>query len=320
MNEPDDPLWTGAPEPGSELAALEALLRPLAHSGRPLPELPEGPPPAHRRRFRTATFAAALTAGLAAAALLLAAWLWYGGTVPAPLVLTPGTSAQQFAARDLPLQIELGTLAAIELAPGSTLDFTHWRPDQARFHLRSGSMAVRVAPPPAVAAGFFQVDTNLGRVVDQGCRYELALDAPGNARIRVTEGAVTFEVGNRTLFVPAGASLQVTQGVAQLPRFVDAPPAVRKTCQFLQTMTLKGSERDRALAAQDLADACQTPRDGLVLWHLLDDDQAEVRKVAEGALLRLCGPPAEAPPGKGEALQHWPAAVWLQFLRQQAWR
>lgn len=308
MNEPDDPLWTGA-DGDAELRALTARLRPLAHGGRPLPldALPPQRAIARPRRLlpRRVAFAAA------AAAVLLGAWFWW----PAP-PLAPGASPRAFAAVTGPVRIELGALAELTLLPGSRLRFEHWRPDEALFRLEAGALQARVAPPPAVVPGFFRVATPQGRVVDQGCRYELTIDEDGSSVVRVTEGAVTFEFPKRTVFVPAGASVRVSAAGPALPLFHDADVELRKAAARYTSLRAQGLGAAWPDAAKELAALCRRDRDSLVLWHLLGEPDDAVRAIAERALIDLVGPPE---PFQKDRLDHFPEQTWLAFLRTGAW-
>ena len=249
---------------------------------------------------------------LLAAAVLVAVLLPWARSRGGALPLQPAAAPRQFVALDQPLSIPLGTLATITLRPGSELDFVHWRADQALFALRRGGLEAQVAPPPAVQAGFFQVDTPLGRVVDQGCRYTLDLDAAG-ARVLVTEGAVTFARGERTVFVPVGAEVVVDDAGPRTPCFTDAEPELRQRLRAFDRPSGKQVEGALALGLQ-LVDAVQRPRDTLVLWHLLRDPDAELRAVAEQRLLELAGPPYASKQASFDAEE------WLPHLRLKMWQ
>jgi hypothetical protein len=248
---------------------------------------------------------------LAAAALLASGLLW-AFLPPAAAPLQPSAAACTYVADEQPLTIPLGELAVITLRPGSVLDFVHWHSDQALFALRRGGLEAKVVPPPVVAPGFFQVDTPLGRVIDQGCRYTLDLDDAG-ARIVVTEGAVTFTFGERRVFVPDGAELRVDGGGPRLPCFADADAELRAGLQAFEVPSGKIVE-DRLTRVQRLVDLVQRPRDSLVLWHLLRDPEPECRAVAEERLIELVGTPFAS---KQESFD---PEEWLPFLRLAAWQ
>jgi len=306
----DDHLWDRTGEPDPDIERLEQVLAPLAHDRRELPLdlLPtQRPAPAPRR-----------WPWLLAAALLLcaggAAWLLYE---PA---LAEGDAPRPFAALETPRTIELGDLATLTLQPGSEVRFEHWRKDEALFSLQKGGLEAHVQP--TVKPRFFQIATALGRVVDQGCRFELSLDAQDRAHVRVTEGAVTFEFPQRTVFVPAGAStIVLANSGPSTPLFDDCSAELRKTVrevdEFVEkSLTMKDGADLRRKGVAMVAMACKVPRDSLPLWHMLFDTDETVRGEAEQALLDLVGPVGG---GKSKEM-HWEPDEWLSDLRLRCWQ
>jgi hypothetical protein len=308
----DDWLWDRSGAPDAELQDLEALLRRFAHDDRPL-ALDRLPVRRARRRWPFAV--------LAAAALALAFALLRGSLGQGDMVLAPGAAARLFEAQGATkgeaTEVRLGELAVVRLFAGSRLWFRHWQPGQALFELEAGGFEARVQPPPAVQPRFFQVDTPLGRCIDQGCRYTLRLLEDGGVRIEVSEGIVTFPVGDREAWVPAGASLTVAPGARfAIPLFADVDPIVRKRLAEAFAVKAKKATEDLRIAWKELVDACDEPRDSLVLWHLLSDPDEEVRRMAEARLLDRLGPP-ESDAGKVES---WDPQIWLAFLRRTGWQ
>jgi hypothetical protein len=315
MSEGSDYLFdrSGAPDP--EVQALERLLAPLAHDGRPLPQLPPLPsrrPTPSRRRLPLLL--------AAAAALFVAFGLWIGSG-PAAVELAPGAGEQRVVAAGA-RELHFGDLATVVLQPGSELTFRRWNEKELLLSLQRGGLEARVAPPPKVVAGFFQIDTPVGRCVDQGCEYVLTLGKDGAAHVRVTKGAVEFVFPSRKVFVPAGATTDVVAGLGpSTPLFRDCSAELRKAVRaFDAAAQTKDPVPARYEALKSIATATkQRPerRDALPLWHLLLDDDEQVRAVAEAALLELVGPPLE-----GKAVKvpetHWPPEVWLRFLRDNA--
>lgn len=315
MNDRDDYLWDPTAAPDPELAALERALAPLRHTPAPFVPLPVPVPPPVRRRA---------AAWLVAAVIVLAVglgwglgWPWSGGgtVAPRPEAIVRSSAPRTFVAADAARTIPLGDLAEITLRPGSELAFVHWRDDQALFSLTRGGLTARVEPPPKVQKGFFVVDTPLGRVVDQGCRYDLDLLADGTAKVRVTEGAVTFAAGERVVFVPAGASVEIGPWGPGTPCFDDAELALLKAVRFYDGLVMKGVDRDvRGKAVDAVLGEVRTPRDALVSWHLLRDPEPMHREAVEAHLLGLVGPPL---PSKERSFD---PEVWLPFLRLLAWQ
>lgn len=310
MTERDDYLSDPALPPDPEIEALERALAPLRWHDQAWRERPSVPPPVASPRRRWPWFLAAAAAALA----IVAVAIWRGG--PDPKALHPEAAPRSFVAADKALAIPLGVLAEITLRPGSEVRFEHWRPDQALFSLVRGGLSARVEPPPAVLPEFFVIGTNLGRVVDQGCRYELDLLTNGDARVRVTEGAVTFEAKDREVFVPVGASLLVTPGGPFTPCFDDAPAELRKALEQYDALTLKRAPDERLDGAvKQLLESTNEKRDTLVLWHLLRDERPVVRELAEKRLFDLVDPPV-----KNSRQESFPPEEWLSWLRLHAWQ
>lgn len=303
-----DYLWDRSGEIDPTVARLEQVLGRMAHDGREL-ELP----------------APASTTG---SGRVLRGWPWLVGVAAAAGVtvslvllwpeaeLQPGSPARTFVAKKDPVVVALGELAAITLRPDSELRFEHWRADEALFRLERGAMIARVAPPPAVAPDFFLVDTELGRVTDKGCAFELRIESDGTNAVEVTEGAVTFDFADRVVYVPAGAGTRVDADGPSTPVFDDCSLELRRAVRRFDSMTKKGAVAERLEGVAAIVEASQEPRDSLVLWHLLRDDDEAVREQAEQALIDLVGPPEEIMT-KGE--QTWDPEVWLAFLRIGPW-
>ena len=308
MTTRDDYLHDRSGEPDPTIEQLEHLLAPFAHRGSDLPldRLPAQRPAPHLR------WPWVLAAAAAVLGLSFAFW-------PDDGVLAEGDAPRQFAATTSPQIIRLGTLATLTLQPGSEVRFEHWRKDQALFALQRGSIEARVAPYPAVQAGFFQVETGFGRVIDQGCQYVLSVDQKG-ARVQVTDGAVTFAFPQRTVFVPAGASTIVGADTGPSTPLFDACSAeLRKAVRYYDEVAAKsrqvkaGGSDMRLKGLEMVRQHCREGRDSLPLWHMLDDADETVRDQAEEALLELIGPP----PGGQTKGAHWEPDIWLAFLRSR---
>lgn len=311
-DERDDYLWdrSGAVDP--EIDALERALqqfrRPQGAAPRPLPAAPMTARPPRRWPW--------VVTGLCAAATLCA-WLLLDRASPTGVELQRSTAPTVFATTRQPTTIALGGLAAITLRPDSELRFRYWQAEQALFELVRGGLEARVAPPPAVQPGFFQIETPLGRVVDQGCRYELGLRADGVVFVRVTEGAVTFDFPQRTVFVPAGAATQVTSSGPDTPLFLDSSAGLRKAVRVFDGMAFPSKDEQPRLAALKEvlleAEAVSTTHASLVFWHLLADPDpvvaAEARHWLRSCDLLPADPKGKEPPAEPDA------AGWLRALR-----
>lgn len=297
-----------------EIAALEHALAPLRFRGGAPSEQVLGV-----RSARSVGGSARWLVGstLAAAAAMVLFWLWPESA------LEPGSAARRFVTEGAAVTINLGQLAQVELQPNSELEFVHWRGDdapQALFRLTRGGLTATVAPPPRVPPGFFIIETSGATVVDQGCRFELVVDAHGQARVFVEEGAVTFAGKDRQVFVPAGARAMVTSSGIGTPTFLETSSVLKqlvaKFDQFVSARPSKGKGPPRQVdLARKLAFSCENPRDTLPLYHLLLVSNPTVRKVATGALFDLAGSPG----GQGTNRAYTPDE-WLGWLRTTAWQ
>jgi hypothetical protein len=308
MTEHDDYLLDPNTAPDPQVQALERALAPLRWREVPLREEEPGKrrPVQHPRRL----WPWLLAAELLGVTLLVVATSGERG-------LHRDAAARSFVAKAEPLRIPLGELAEITLRPGSEVKFVHWRSDQALFQLTRGGLEARVAPPPAVPIGFFCVGTPRGLVVDQGCKYELTLHDDGHVYVRVTEGAVTFEAGERRAFVPAGAEVTVSAEGVHTPMFSDVSIELRKSVREYDAARSSGTDYERrAMTIKQVLAAARSPRDTLVVWHLLRDPEPEFRKIAEAHLRSLVEPP---PSGKGQQ-ETFDPEEWLPHLRLEAWQ
>ena len=307
MSTHDDYLLDPKATPDPEVQALERALAPLRWREVPLQEAEPLRPMKTPRRLWPWLLAAALLA----VAVALVATMGDRG-------LHPDAAARSFVAKASELRIPLGELAEITLRPGSELRFVHWRANkEALFELTRGSLEAKVAAPPVVPAGFFCVDTPRGRVIDQGCRYELEMRDDGEVHVRVTEGGVTFEAAQRRAFVPAGAEVDVTAAGPQIPLFTDVKPGLMKAVREYEAVLAGKSTFDlRGMSVKLVLAAAQSPRDSLALWHMLSDPDPELRKAVEGHLFELVG----SPDGGKTKEQSFDPAEWLPYLRLSAWQ
>lgn len=308
MSTHDDYLLDPKATPDPELQALEQALAPLRWREVPLREAEPVRPIRRPRRLWPWLLAAALFA----VAVALVATMGDRG-------LHPDAAARSFVAKASELRIPLGELAEITLRPGSELRFVHWRAKkEALFELTRGSLEAKVEAPPVVQAGFFCIDTPRGRVIDQGCRYELELRDDGQVHVRVTEGGVTFAGTGRKAFVPARAEVVVSESGPQIPLFTDVEPELMKSVrEYEAVLALKSSTFDlRGMSVKQVLAAARSPRDSLALWHMLSDPEPAFREPVEAHLIGLVGSPDG---GKGKE-QTFDPAEWLPYLRLSAWQ
>lgn len=325
----DDYLWDRSGEPDPDVAALERLLGRYAHG--------ENAPAAGPRRWAVLPW---LLLPLAAA-VVVGAFLW-------PDVFLPsgrGDVPRVFDGDGVRLAVTEGRIVAddggFRAETTSTLelvetdedgeeewigDFT-FEPDSrasvgmlsrdvTRLGLRQGRMLASVSAD--ARPRFVQVDTPSGRCIDLGCRYELEVDANGDAHIEVTLGQVAFtNVDGRERYVPAGARCvaRQTSGLGT-PRFPDVTGGFDDRLDAFDGAAGDDATARRA-AARRVAEAAADEKDTLALWHLLDDADAVVRDVAAGALMRIAGrPPVTRKMMKGAVFTR---AEWREHLEDLWW-
>lgn len=291
-----------------EVAALEKALLPLKFRGGAPSE-------------RVLTVPAKRTLGpwpwvLVTTAAAAAVLLWLQWPTAA---LYPGCPPQTFVSKKSEVQVHLGELAVITLLPDSQLEFVHWRAGkQALFHLKRGGMHADVVPPPRVKAGFFCVNTDLAKVVDQGCSYDLLTSPDGTQIVLVHSGAVTFASvtpadGFREVFVPAGARAVVRPEGMQTPTFQAASLEVKRKVRQYDEMRRSKDQSRLPEVVKKLVAVCYDKGDTLPLWHMMQDGDPDVAKAATEGLIKLVGPP------HGKATKRPVSEVWLEHLREQAW-
>ena len=307
MSTHDDYLLDPKATPDPEVQALERALAPLRWRDVPLREGEPLRPIEKPRRLWPWLLAAALLAVTVARVATLG-----------DRGLHPDAAERSFVAKGSELRIQLGELAEITLRPGSELKFVHWRAKkEALFELTRGSLEAKVAAPPVVPVGFFCVDTPHGRVVDQGCRYELELRGDGQVHVRVTDGLVAFAAAGRKAYVPAGAEVLVTEDGARTPVFADAPDELKKAVLEYDEVRFKKTSYDiRSMTVKQVLAAARAPRDSLVLWHMLRDPVPEFREQAEKHLIDVVG---GSPDGGKVKEQTFDPEEWLPYLRMNAW-
>lgn len=329
MTKPDndfDYLWdrSGAPDP--DVARLESLLSPLAHTA-PLDELR-----LRRAKSRMPMFVAMATAFAAVVALVLW-WRW-----PATSEGYEGVACTGFG---FPFNGQGGAVKCngIDLAVGvvpvsGTLDTgareaelviadigkaqlgaqTRVRLDHSQFgkrhqlHLEHGRMHAKVNAVPKV----FAVTTPSADVTDLGCEYTLELDRSGAGKIEVITGQVELEtVKGAVLLAPAGTHARLLPGRrASLPLATSASPKLVAAVRELES-TVEFSDPRRiaqVLAAADVRDAITV----LNLYRVVP--VAQKRTVLETLAKLVCPPQGmtvdEATSDK-DLLEMWLDEVYL---------
>ena len=337
MSENDRYLWDKTGEPDPEVERLEQWLAPLAHRGGEA-----SPAVATRRPWIRYAAAAAVLAAIGVGA--------YVATRPSPDAPPPGPSPREQAtkpvsetppevpaqpdfrlsftsgdekvpagswihATDVPREVTLGDLVRLRLDPGSRLRVDRAGEGGALLFLERGALEARVSSD--ARPRFFQVDTYAARCVDLGCRYTLAVEDGGVARVRVTTGQVSFENGTREVFVPAHAGCVAKPGSGPgTPRFDDVSEELSKA---LDAFDAPGTAPDRRAQADRVLAAVRTTRDTLSAWHLLQDADEVVALAARKTLEAQVGHPKEIAPqeGRPDAAER---EAWKDYLLDRFWR
>jgi hypothetical protein len=283
----DDYLWDRSGEPDADVEALEKALRPLGHVA--------APPPAARRPRRVLLYAAAAVV-LVAIGAGVTAWLLRPERKTGGISIRDLSSGRSLGedtwivAGDSGVELALGDVGRVTLDGGSRLQVRRAEKDLARLYLEHGSLEARVAAD--ARPRFFQVETPATRCVDLGCRYVLSVDAAGTSRVEVLTGRVAFEDAGREVYVPAGAGCIARAGAgAGTPRFLDAPPRLVAALDAFDALPRAASEERREKARAIFA-AVPDARQALVLWHLLQDPDADVAEEAMASLERITAPPS----------------------------
>lgn len=274
MTKPDDDsdyLWdrSGAPDP--DVARLESLLAPLAHTA-PLDELRLA-----RGKSRM-TMVVAIATAVAAVIALVVWWRWpvdhyegvactgFGfvftgqggdvkcngvdlavGVVPLTGTLDTGVREAELAIADIG-KAKLGAQTRVRL-DHSQFGKRH------QLHLEHGRMHAKVDAVPKV----FAVTTPSADVTDLGCEYTLELDRSGAGKIEVLTGQVELETGKGALLLaPAGTHARLLPGRrASLPLATSAAPKLVAAVRELEATSdfADPARIAEVLAAADVRDA-----------------------------------------------------------------
>jgi hypothetical protein len=268
MSKSDDYLWDKSGE-DAEVARLEALLTPLAHSA-PLDELRLA-----RKRSKLPVFIAGGVIVAAAAALLIIAWP-RSTESPETYACSAQASGFAFTARGgsvscgdakvpagvLPVggtldtgpheaELAIADIGSARLSPKTRVRLDATSAERHQLYLERGKMHAFVSAPPRL----FAVGTPSGQVTDLGCAYTLEVDDAGAGSIEVESGMVELEAaGGQFIVVPAGASARLLVG-----RRASLPLAKGANAQLVAAVgefhAGIASARDRILTAAQPSDA-----------------------------------------------------------------
>jgi FecR protein len=286
----DEYLWDGSGDADPQVERLEAAL--AAHRRRPLPPLPKLPRVASASPARWRIAPIILTAGTAAAVLLLvAAASWYsigagrsgyavaaasgaprvaGGVIEKHGRLRPGDWLETDAASRA--TIEVGAIGRVDVDPNTRLKLLGAGAGEHRLSLALGRIQATIWAPPR----FFFVETPSAVAVDLGCAYTLDVAPDGAGLLRVQHGWVGFEFEGRESFIPEQAVCRTRPRVGPGTPYFENAPAALVDALVAFDFGDAGSRR----AALDVALAEARAHDALSLWHLLarvnDDDVGRV--------------------------------------------
>jgi hypothetical protein len=194
--------------------------------------------------------------------------------------------------------VRVADIGAIRLYGGSRLRLVGTGPAEHRLELAEGRLTAKVVAPPRL----FVVDTPAAVAVDQGCAYELAVEASGRTVLRVTTGAVTLVGSRRTAYVARGAEV-----VAERDRGPGTPVSSAASAALRGAVArFDGGDRAAAFEIARLAGAGDT----ITLWNLLGASEDGGRAALYARLDAIAGRPAtvsaaDVLAGNSEALERW---------------
>ncbi len=292
-----------------EIEALEHLFAPLAHDGRPLPaDFPVAAAVPRTRRWRLLPLAAAL--------LVLLGWLATRAGDDGAVELQSSDAGRSIVARDTMRTVRAGGVLVAELQADGELRVLACDQAQVSLQLVRGRVQLEVPSPAAKGAPAVQFACGAATLEPFGfVPTLLRLEADTQqVALHVERGAIAGRCAGREFVVPAGASWVVVGGRPGWPLFDDSSEDLREAVDLAVQFESKAGAEVLGKAAFGIVTAVKSPRDTLVLWHLLQLDQAAGQAGVPDRLLQLAGPPAE---GKATG---WSREAWLQHLQAVAWR
>lgn len=303
-------------EADREIETLERLLAPLAHDGRGLPpDFPIVVATGRPQRWRLRLLP------LAAALLALVGWLaTRAGDVPGksqlPVDLQAADAGRTIVAREAPRTVRAEGVLVAELQAGGELRVLAF--DEARVSLELVRGGVQIDVPAPATKGAPAVQFACGGAALEPFGFEpclLRLEAEASqAVLQVERGVVAARCAGREFVVPAGASWTVRGGLPGWPLFDDSSEALREAVDMAFAFEAKAGAEVLGKAAFGIVSVAKSPRDTLVLWHLLQLDPGAFEAGVERRLLELAGTPGKQP------AKAWSRDTWLEHLLAVAWR
>jgi hypothetical protein len=302
MNKSDDDyLWDKSGDADPDVARLEQLLSPLAHTA-PLDEVRM-----HRTRSKMPLWIVGGMIAMAAAMVLVIIWPRGGAKAPENYACGAQASGFAFTARGgsvscggaavpagvLPIggtldtgaheaELAIADIGSAQLSPKTRVRLDATSAERHQLYLERGRMHAFVTAPPRL----FAVGTPNGQVTDLGCAYTLEIDEAGAGSVEVESGMVELEVANgRVVVVPAGASARLLAGRrASLPLANGANPALVAAVGDYHAGV--ANARDRVLAAAQ-------PSDAITVANLARITSAGERRSVLDRLAQLTKPPQD---------------------------
>jgi len=277
----DDYLWDGSGDPDPDVQRLEGLLSGF-RSKRPAPGLAAINRPAGAR-LRWSAIAATIAVTAAGA------WLVSRGAPEGWQVDRAGSAPSRLAVGETldtgdagHATVNVGDIGVLDVEANSRLRLERARRNEHRMSLEHGLIHAFIRAPPRS----FVVDTPSAVTTDLGCYYTLEVGKDGAGRVSVLSGWVSFDLGGRESFIPAGAACQTRPRAGPgTPYREDASPAFRLALEALDF----GGGGDQALTVV-LTEA--TKEDAFTLWHLLTRCAPSQESRVYDALAALAPPPA----------------------------
>lgn len=328
-------LWDRSGDPDPDVRQLEQTLGALRHQGAPLdytrlPAASPAQPPRFRWQWRL------LVALSAPALIVLAAGLWWRGSVRAPapaetpasqvapwvVTTLDGPSASASAGEGSQPILRAGQLyetgaasrarlsaqgvGVLDVGPSTRLRVLTTRVGEYRLALDRGSLHAHIWAAP----GVFAVDTPSATALDLGCSYSLEVDAAGRGQLRVTLGWVGLGRDRVESLVPREAVCVLTPAGPAIPHFDDAPAAL------VEALEPVGAAPEAVLAPLQLDRALRAarPRDAFTLWHLLRRTRGEAAGLVYARLAELAPPPAGVTLERALANDHGALDAWWETL------
>jgi hypothetical protein len=200
----------------------------------------------------------------------------------------------------------------VRLSPDSRLRVDDAGSEAHRLYLARGAVHARIYARPRL----FQIGTPAGLTVDLGCEYDLAVDEQGVARVSVTDGQISFELGGREVYVPEGASCVSTPDRGpHAPLFDDAAEDFKAAVAAVEF-----ADEPDPMMLKHIADI-DRKEDGLTLWHLFTSPASapELKQVAFERLSDLFPKPVGATDEGLLAGDEEMRAAWVERMKWK-WR